>query len=977
MSRKINVLAAVWSLALVSTAVAQGAGTLSGVVLDSDGQPLPGATITVSGPTLTEKTGSLAGASGVFTIAPLPSGLYKVEISHLGYRTVVKPEVRIRAGETRDLNFILEVALIYLEQSVVTASRSEEKALNSPASISVVEASEIRNKSVLSVAEHVRDLPGVDFAKNGLVQSNVVVRGFNNIFSGALLTLTDNRMARVPSLRLNANNFIPVVNDDIERIEVVLGPGSALYGPNSSNGVMHIITRSPLRSVGTSVNIGMGERSLRKTSVRHAALISPTLAYKISAQYYTGNDWEFIDPAEEDARRNDNTLKRRDFDIKRQSAEFRLDYEPQEDLAAVLSLGYNKGDFIELTGLGSAQVVDWTYNYIQARLHYGQLFAQVFRNWSDAGDSFLLRSGNKIVDKSSVNVFQVQHGVSFGDRQDFTYGFDALQTRPDTEGTITGRNEDDDDINEYGLYLQSETDLADRLDLVLALRVDDHNRLENPVWSPRVALVGKATESQTVRLTYNRAFSTPTTNNLYLDLVSVRDVFGVGNSFAPSLGFSPNIDLSAQGTFRKGFGDGFTFRRDAGGAPMYRTPFAPVIAGQLQALGLSPGDPGYSIIEDGYIAMHDQVATGVMWGLGRGAVLAQLVPGLAVILPGLIKQSAAAGGLTLTDAQAGAQADAILQQLPSAIPSQLAGLRNASHKFDLANRSFDPGEADVFDVRLTEETITQTFELGYKGIINSKFVIAADFYRTDTKDFVGPLAVETPNVFLDPASLAAALGPALARELAEPANAGVALVVAGLDQGVPGVVEGNGDGSGIDELTEIFVSGAAQIPFGTITPEQAFDPNAVILTYRNFGDVTLYGFDLSLGYYPNDSWNLTGSYSFVDDDFFENLGGIADVALNAPKHKVKVGGQYRVPEKGLRLGAKLRYNGSFPMNSGVFVGDIDSYTVADVSLVYDLPFDEDLSLLVNIDNVFDNEYRSFVGAPEIGRLAYVQLGVRF
>ena len=73
MSRKINVLAAVWSLALVSTAVAQGAGTLSGVVLDSDGQPLPGATITVSGPTLTEKTGSLAGASGVFTIAPLPS----------------------------------------------------------------------------------------------------------------------------------------------------------------------------------------------------------------------------------------------------------------------------------------------------------------------------------------------------------------------------------------------------------------------------------------------------------------------------------------------------------------------------------------------------------------------------------------------------------------------------------------------------------------------------------------------------------------------------------------------------------------------------------------------------------------------------------------------------------------------------------------------------------------------------------------
>lgn len=59
-----------------------------------------------------------------------------------------------------------------------------------------------------------------------------MVRGFNNIFSGGLLTLTDNRIARVPSLRLNAYNFIPVTNDDIERIEVVLGPGSAVYGPS-------------------------------------------------------------------------------------------------------------------------------------------------------------------------------------------------------------------------------------------------------------------------------------------------------------------------------------------------------------------------------------------------------------------------------------------------------------------------------------------------------------------------------------------------------------------------------------------------------------------------------------------------------------------------------------------------------------------------------------------------------------------------
>ena len=127
MALKVIGLVVVWSLALVwgGAAVAQEAGTLVGVVLASDGQPLPGATISVSGPELMKNAGSLADASGAFLIQPLPSGLYDVEISHLGYRNVVQ-SVRIRAGETRDLNFVLEVALIYLEQSVVTASRTQE-----------------------------------------------------------------------------------------------------------------------------------------------------------------------------------------------------------------------------------------------------------------------------------------------------------------------------------------------------------------------------------------------------------------------------------------------------------------------------------------------------------------------------------------------------------------------------------------------------------------------------------------------------------------------------------------------------------------------------------------------------------------------------------------------------------------------------------------------------------------------------------
>ena len=75
---------------------------------------------------------------------------------------------------------------------------------------------------------------------SGMDSYNLSARGFNSSFSSRLLTLTDGRMANVPSLRLIAYNTIPVTSDDVSQIEVVLGPSSALYGPNAHSGVVNI-----------------------------------------------------------------------------------------------------------------------------------------------------------------------------------------------------------------------------------------------------------------------------------------------------------------------------------------------------------------------------------------------------------------------------------------------------------------------------------------------------------------------------------------------------------------------------------------------------------------------------------------------------------------------------------------------------------------------------------------------------------------
>jgi len=96
-----------------------------------------------------------------------------------------------------------------------------------------------------------------------------------------------------------------------------------------------------------------------------------------------------------------------------------------------------------------------------------------------------------------------------------------------------------------GAYLQTTTRLSDRLDFVAALRVDDHEHLQDPVVSPRAAFVFAPNDRHTLRATYNRAFSTPGTNGLFLDIVAGRI------PILPTVGY--NIRASGVGT------TGFTF----------------------------------------------------------------------------------------------------------------------------------------------------------------------------------------------------------------------------------------------------------------------------------------------------------------------------------------------------------------------------------------------------------------------------------
>jgi len=166
------------------------------------------------------------------------------------------------------------------------------------------------------------------------------------------------------------------------------------------------------------------------------------------------------------------------------------------------------------------------------------------------------------------------------------------------------------------------------------------------------------------------------------------------------------------------------------------------------------------------------------------------------------------------------------------------------------------------------------------------------------------------------------------------------------------------------------------LPIGLISPQEEQNATDVIVTYRNFADkIRLTGGEIGFTYLVNDRWRIGGNYSYVDKNLFENLDGVTDVALNAPKKKYAVKVGYTDAEKGLDVNLRLRFVESFPVISAVFEGTVDSYSLVDLNLGYDIPLGGpgQTRFTVTAQNILDNKHMEFVGAPLIGRLVVARI----
>ena len=770
--------------ALSSSAQAQTGGVAGRITDIANGQGIPGARVQAIQLPSRVAASVLSGDDGSYRMINLAPGAYAVVATRIGYQMKRLEPVTVTDGGTATANVAMSEIAANLEAVVTSASKKPEKVLDAPASIAVIGLEEINARTVVSPVDHLRAVPGVDIASGGLFQANVVSRGFNNIFSGSLLTLVDNRFGFVPSLRVNVPYLSPTNNEDIERIEILLGPAAALYGPNSASGVLHFITRSPFDSKGTTLTLEGGTRDYARGAIRHAGAPNDKFGYKFSFDYTKATDWTSVDLAEQ------AIGVQRDFSLQKMGGEARFDFRPTPASEIIGSYGYVKaGNAIEPTGLGAAQVEDWSFSAYQLRGRWNQTFAQVFLNASDAGNTFLLRNakrpdGGRIVDKSTQLVGQLQQAITVGTRQEFIVGADYIKTEPKTEGTINGRNEADDDISEYGGYIHSSTELSSRFDLVLAARYDKNSRLDEANVSPRAALVFKPTATQNIRATYNRAFSTPSTNNQFLDLqagaIPIPGTIGYG--------------VRTLGTPKSGF----QFKRDCtggAGSLCMRSPFTPAAAG-----GPATFVPANA---SGYYAA---ALAAVIPSLQANPQTAPLVP----ILSATLGPAFAAGR--------------------ASIGTQLRVLNPTNSTFS------DVAPGDVRDLEAIKPTITTAYELGYKGILGRNLRLAVDLWSQKRDNFVGPLIVETPNVFLDRQTLTTFLNGAFVAAGVPAAQAGAA--AAQIATGMAG-------------LSGSTNAAAKGVPLGVVNLTNPLNnPTDIVLAYRNFGEVDLWGADFAADVSP-------------------------------------------------------------------------------------------------------------------------------
>ena len=500
------------AIAIVSLpAIAFAAGRIEGRLTLTDGHGIPGVTVTAS----PAKISTVTGADGQFVLDNVTDGEQTVVFT---LETFVETATVMVSGATVRVDRTVDWALHYTDTVTVTAaSRRRERLVETPASASVVPAEVIaRDGGHGQLAKLLDAAPGVEVIQSGVFDFDVNMRGFNRALNRRVLVLIDGRDPGGVLLGAQEWASYAVPLDDVAQVEVINGPGSALYGANAFNGVVSIVTKDPRFHRGGRVMSTLGGRATAGASGMYDDVFG-AWSYRITGSAMRTDDF-YVDrtkvgeypglPLEAVAPHQGTAVV---------AGTARFDRAVSSDGVWSVEGGTARisgNVFVSGTGRAQNDAIwrPWARTLFQRGGWQLSGYADGRR-----GNSISLTTGSDLFDHSArIRGEALRRFDTMSARLRLIAGTTAAYDHIDTADasgiqTILDAPHTGHQVGGFG---QADYDVSSRVKLVGALRVDQASTYSVQV-SPKVSVAFSVGTDQTIRAGFGRAFQPATYGELY------------------------------------------------------------------------------------------------------------------------------------------------------------------------------------------------------------------------------------------------------------------------------------------------------------------------------------------------------------------------------------------------------------------------------------------------------------------------------
>ena len=392
-----------------------------------------------------------------------------------------------------------------MNESVTSVSKKETRLGESPAAIAVVTSEDIQRTGHTTLPELLRLVPGMDVARIHGNEWALTARGFNDQYANKLLVLMDGRTVYSPMFAGVYWNAQDVVLEDLDRIEVIRGPGATLWGVNAVNGVINITTKSAKETQGGLVTTSVGTEERTSTTVRYGGTLSPTLYYRVYAKYFDRDG--FVERSDQNGVDSWSLLR----------TGTRLDWEPHANDSLTFQADYYRGsvgEHFDATVFAPPFVAP--LNLIHHNFG-GNVLARWKHQFSTASDvttqayfDRFYHGDGDITETRNTSDLDVQHHLALGDRNDVVWGLGYRDTKdrlaPTFYLTFTPERAHE---RFYGVFAQDEIVLQPRRWKMTIGSKFEHNDATGWEVQPNLRLLWTPTPQQSTWASVSRAVRTP------------------------------------------------------------------------------------------------------------------------------------------------------------------------------------------------------------------------------------------------------------------------------------------------------------------------------------------------------------------------------------------------------------------------------------------------------------------------------------